>query len=367
MDRASPAGQAAGVGDRLPRLRSLLGDIGPGEVLRAWFSRLTRRSQRASAPPVHPGDFADPFVLRVDGSYFAYATQAGGHDVQVMRSSDLVAWEHLGNALGGLPAWAAAGRTWAPVVLPRADGAVTCYVLYYVVREPTSDRQAISVARASSPAGPFVDTSAAPIVFQLDRGGSIDPSPFVDQDGTAYLLWKSDDNALRRPSRLWIQALAEDGLALTGHPTELLAHDRAWERPLVEAPSMVRVGRRYYLFYSANWWESARYSVGYAIAPSATGPFRKVTRARPWFRSGGEAGGPGGQEFFTAADGALHMAYHGWTPDSVGYGGGGARSLRIARVGFVGGRPWVRRGSEARRSLPPERVPPGGTGDAPQD
>ena len=115
---------------------------------------------------------------------------------------------------------------------------------------------------------------------------------------------------------------------------------------------MVRVGRRYYLFYSANWWESARYSVGYATAESPTGPFRKVTRSRPWFRSGVVAGGPGGQEFFTDADGALRMAYHGWTPDSVGYGGGGARSLRIARVGFVGGRPWVRRTRRARTRQP---------------
>ena len=338
------------MGHRALLRRATLGDLDFGEALRAWFVRLTRRSQRASAAPVHPGDFADPFVLHVDGTYYAYATQAGDHDVQVMRSSDLVTWAHLGNALGGLPGWAAAGRTWSPVALPRGDGPARSYVLYYVVREPQSDRQAISVAQAASPEGPFVDTSTGPIVFQLDRGGSIDPSPFVDEDGTAYLLWKSDDNAIQHPSRLWIQALSTDGLTLTGSPTELLAHDRPWERPLVEAPSMVRHDRRYYLFYSANWWESARYSVGYATAESPTGPFRKVTRARPWFRSGVVGGGPGGQEFFTGADGALRMAYHGWTPDSVGYGGGGARSLRIARVGFVGGRPWVRRESDASRT-----------------
>ncbi|MEA2973486.1 MAG: hypothetical protein QOG82_1944 [Actinomycetota bacterium] len=341
------------MGHRARLRRATLGDLDFGEALRAWLVRLTRRSLRASAVSVHPGDFADPFVLHVDGTYFAYATQAGDDDVQVMRSYDLATWEHLGNALGGLPRWAAPGRTWSPVVLPRGEG----YVLYYVVREPQSDRQAISVARASSPEGPFEDTSTGPIVFQLDRGGSIDPSPFLDEDGTAYLLWKSDDNAIQHPSHLWIQALSDDGLTLAGSPTELLAHDRTWERPLVEAPSMVRVGRRYYLFYSANWWESSRYSVGYATSRSPTGPFRKVTRSRPWFRSGVVAGGPGGQEFFTDADGALHMAYHGWTPDSVGYGGGGARSLRIARVGFVGGRPWVRRSPAAARALPPENLP----------
>ncbi len=308
-----------------------------GAFLRGWSLRLTRRSHRAGGQPVHPGDFADPFVLHVDGTYYAYATQVGERNVQVMRSPDLATWEHLGDALAALPAWAGGGRTWSPVVLARGGE----YVLYYVLREPASDRQAISSGRARRPEGPFTDESRGPLVFQLDRGGSIDPSPFVDDDGTAYLLWKSEDNAVRRPSSLWIQPLTEDGRALAGIPTELLRHDREWERPLIEAPAMVRAGGRYYLFYSANGWASARYSVGFAIADAPTGPFRKRTRARPWLRSGEAAHGPGGQEFFLDHEGDLRMAYHGWTPGAVGYEHGGARSLRIARVGFAAGRPIV--------------------------
>lgn len=315
--------------------------------LRGWFLRLTGRSQRAWGESVHPGDFADPFVLHTDRTYYAYATQVGTQNVQVMRSTDLVAWEHLGDALAGLPPWAGGGRTWSPVVLARGDD----YVLYYVVREPASDRQAISLARAPRPEGPFVDESTEPLVFQLDRGGSIDPSPFVDEDGTAYLLWKSEDNALKQSSSLWIQPLTDDG-SLDGSPTELLRHDRGWERPLIEAPAMVCAGRRYYLFYSANWWESGRYSVGFATGSAPTGPFRKRTRSRAWFRSGGASVGPGGQEFFTDHEGALRMAYHGWTPGSVGYQGGGARSLRIARVGFAAGRPIVVGVTRTRRIRP---------------
>ena len=50
---------------------------------------------------------------------------------------------------------------------------------------------------AATPARePFIDRSSEPLIFQHRRGGSIDPSPFVDDDGRAYLLWKSDDNAL---------------------------------------------------------------------------------------------------------------------------------------------------------------------------
>ncbi|MGH9277831.1 MAG: glycoside hydrolase family 43 protein [Acidimicrobiales bacterium] len=291
--------------------------------------------QQARGQAVHDGDFADPFVLRVGSTYYAYATNAGGRNVQVMVSQDLAHWEHLGDALPRLPAWAAPGNTWAPVVLETPGR----YVLYYTVREARSGRQAISAAASDRPEGPYADDRSEPLVFQVARGGSIDPSPFVDDDGAAYLLWKSDDNALQRPSSLWAQRLSDDGLSLAGEATELLRHDRSWERPLVEAPSMVRHGDTYYLFYSGNWWESNDYAVGYATGPAPLGPFRKATRRRAWFVAGMDGVGPGGQEFFTDTDGALRMAYHAWTPGTVGYGNGGARSLRIARVTFTGGEP----------------------------
>jgi beta-xylosidase len=286
--------------------------------------------------PVYPGDFADPHVLHDGSTYYAYATNAGGANVQVLRSPDLTSWEHLGDALPRLPPWAAPGFTWAPEVCRVGDA----WALYYTVREPSSGRQCVSVATATAAGGPFVDRSSGPLVFQLDRGGSIDPSPFADGDAL-WLLWKSDDNALDRASSLWAQRLRADGLGLIGEATELLRHDRGWERPLIEAPSMLRRDRTYYLFYSANWWESEHYAIGYATGPSPRGPFTKATRWRPWVRSHGSAAGPGGQAFFSDPGGAQWMAYHAWPRGRVGYGAGGARALWLARVGFVDGRPTV--------------------------
>jgi beta-xylosidase len=286
-------------------------------------------------PPLHPADFPDPFVLRTGARYVAYATQAGPVNVQAMVSEDLRRWHHLGDVLPRLGAWAVTGLTWSPAVLER-DGR---YVLYYVAREPRSGRQAISVATADRPEGPFHDARAAPLVFQGPRGGSIDPSPFLDADSSAYLLWKSDENAVGRPSGLWCQRLAADGLDLVGPAAEILRHDRAWEVPLVEAPSMVAEGGRYHLFYSGGSWESAHYAIGYAVGASPLGPFRKATRRRPWLAADDEAAGPGGQEFFTDAAGTRWMAYHAWTPGRIGYRAGGARSLRLARLVFYDGRP----------------------------
>jgi beta-xylosidase len=287
---------------------------------------------------VYDADFPDPFVLRTDSSYYAFATNVAGSNVQVLASTDLRVWQTLVDAFPQLPGWAQAGNTWAPAVLARPGG----YVMYVTVREPRSARQAITVASAARPEGPYVDVSRRPIIFQREMGGSIDPSPFVDDaDGQAYLLWKSDANALDRPSSLWAQPLATDGQSLVGRPTRLLDHDARWERPLIEAPALVRDAGRYYLFYSANWWESDGYGIGYAVADSVLGPYRKVTTMGPWFRSDAGVSGPGGQEFFRRSDGGLCMAYHGWQPGRVGYPQG-ARSLRIVDVEFQAGAPVIR-------------------------
>ena len=62
------------------------------------------------ANPVHPGYFADPFVFRHEGTYFAVGTgheEAAGmpppageaNTFPLLRSSDLVTWTSAGHAL----------------------------------------------------------------------------------------------------------------------------------------------------------------------------------------------------------------------------------------------------------------------------
>src|ERR1700756_1097491 len=61
--------------------------------------------------PVLDEDFPDPaMILAPDGYYYGYATQTlrGGRwiNIQVARSTDLLHWEDLGDALPDKPDWA---------------------------------------------------------------------------------------------------------------------------------------------------------------------------------------------------------------------------------------------------------------------
>lgn len=272
------------------------------------------------------GDFPDPFVLPVPGGYLAFATNAGGSNVQCLASTDLVSWERRPDALPALAWWASPGHTWAPVVMARPGG----WALWVTVRHRRSGRQAITVATADRPQGPYRDRTWWPRIRQRSLGGSIDPSPFVDIDGTAYLVWKADANALGLPSSLWVRRLSEDRTRLEGRATRLLVQDATWEAPLIEAPCLARAGDHYVLWYSAGWWESDSYCIGYATASHPLGPWTKGPG--PWMASGEAVVGPGGQETFVAADGRRWLALHGWAPGRVGYGAGGRRTLRLVPV-----------------------------------
>ena len=264
--------------------------------------------------PIYDGDFADPYVLRVDDTFYAYATNTATANLPVIVVRNSPTARYYGDAFPTLPAWSEPGFVWAPAVLALDDG----YVLYYSTRLRGTTTQCISRATAASPLGPFVDDSEGPMVCQRDLGGSIDPSVVTDTDGTTWLLYKNDGNCCGHPTSLWSQELAPDGLSTVGGPNRLLTAEQDWEGGLIEAPSMIIDGGTYYLFYSGNAWDSEQYGIGYAVCESVTGPCRRPDDSdEPWMGSTTFARGPGGQEFFSAL-GDVWMVYHGWARGQAG-------------------------------------------------
>ena len=289
----------------------------------------------ADGTPVFNGDFADPFVLEVDGDFYGFATNTAFTNVPVMVATGTGDGGYLGEALPDLPPWSKPGHVWAPSVTAFGDG----YILYYTTRHSSSGRQCVSVAVATSPAGPYFDSTDEPLVCDLAQGGSIDASPFVDSNGDRWLLWKSDGNCCGLPTVIYTQPLSADGLSIAGDPIELIRNDLSWERDVVEAPSMIENGGVYHLFYSGNRWDTPQYAVGHATCGSVTGPC--VKDADPWLESYAGASGPGGAEAAVLSDRPVDLVvYHGWTDGDIGYESG-RRSLYVTPIRWVDGEPTI--------------------------
>lgn len=315
------------------------------------------RSPRAEEfdNPVIETDFPDPGLLRVGETYYAYATgdprvdpnepgDTGTH-IQVATSSDLVNWSEPAEALPELPEWSL-GLIWAPEVWQVGEQ----FVMYYTARFTEGEIQCISVAVADEPEGPFVDESDGPLVCQDDLGGSIDPFPFQDEDGTRYLFWKNDGNCCGRATHIWAQELTDDGLALIGEAVKTgERNDDFWEQDLVEAPTILEREGTYYMFFSANFFASEFYAIGYATSDDLLGPYTDAEEnpivstpddVTSWPND--RPAGPGGQAIVADPDGDLWMLYHAWDMRMLGYfEGGGRRAMWLDELVFEDGRPVV--------------------------
>ena len=291
--------------------------------------------------PVLRENFADPFILPVDGVYWLYATNASGKNISLARSTDLLTWDILGDAMPALPRWAklTGGLVWAPEVLRIGDQ----YLMYYTARDKASNKQCVGVAVSALPEGKFKDTNDVPLVCQAQEGGTIDASPFRDDDGTLYLYYKNDGNCCGIPTYIYAQTLAADGLSLVGEPVRLVRNDTYWEGRVVEAPTMFKREGRYYLFFSANDYAGVDYAVGYATCEGPLGPCVDAPE-NPILASyladkDAMVIGPGHQTVLQVGE-QTWLVYHAWEVVS-GSRRGDRRFVWLDRIQWEEGRPVV--------------------------
>jgi beta-xylosidase len=233
----------------------------------------------------------------------------------------------VADAMTDTPAWST-GDWWAPDVIAYRG----TFYLYYVGKSLALNVHCVAVATATTPTGPFKDRGV--IGCKDKRGqGYIDPDPFVDTDGRAYLYVSVDD-----PNHnISVIPLAADLLHAAGPRRELFGISQPWEQgPLfstVEGPFMVKHGRTYDLFYSGNDWQHD-YKMGYALATSPLGPFRKCT-CNPILRGTPRVSGPGGGSAIWGPHGGWWLVYHAWS-GAGGYDAGAVRNLRIDPIQWKG-------------------------------
>lgn len=281
--------------------------------------------------PVWPGYFADPFVLRVGDTYYAYGT---GTELDrdrrdrpaafsVLRSTTLTHWEHIGGVLPTRPGEEARAY-WAPEVAMR-DGR---FYLYYSSAPPGRDElHRLHVAVADRPEGPFEDKG---LVLPDHDEFTIDADPFCDpRTGRWYLFFARDFFEERTGTGLAVAPLADDMMAVAAPPRPMLRANADWQiyerdRPLygrrweawhtVEGPCVVYREGRYYCFYSGGNWQTRDYGVSYAVADNPLGPWQHAPEAGPVVlrERPPHALGPGHNSYCVAPDGTGVLVYHAW-------------------------------------------------------
>ncbi len=273
-------------------------------------------------------------VLHANGMYYAYSTQVGLLNVPVVTSTNGLQWSSsVGDAMPTLPSWAAFGATWAPTVAKNASGQ---YVMYYAALDTATRTECIGEADSGSPAGPFVDGNSGPVICDPANGGDIDPDIFVDPNtGQNYLIWKLNANVVGEPTSLWATTLSPN-LTINGTPSHLLTDDQSWQAGNIEGPAMIEQDGTYYVFYSANDYDSADYAIGYATCTSPLGPCTDSVN-NPVIVSSGAMAGPGGPSPYFGPTG-LELGFSAWD-GTVGYGDGGYRAMYTASVTFQHGVP----------------------------
>jgi hypothetical protein len=273
--------------------------------------------------PVIPFDCPDPGVIYAGGQYVLVCTSGDAPDAYPMFTSpDLVSWTAHGHVFpsGHWPSWAVSDF-WAPEVHKVGSH----YVVYFSARN-AGGQLSIGAASAPSPLGPFTDVGH-PLIQQSGMG-LIDASEVNAADGTPYVLWKEDGNAIGQPTPIHAAILSSDGLSLAGAPATLITNDEAWEGSVTEAPFMVSHGGSYFLFYSGNSYAGPPYAVGVARASSPLGPFSKL--GAPIVVTGGAWVGPGHCAVIDTPTGDTYMVYAAWQSGCVNAPGCGRMVLTDA-------------------------------------
>ena len=282
--------------------------------------------------PVFDEYFADPFVWRHGGEYFAIGTgerEASGHPGEMvfplLRSNDLREWERAGRALLR-PDHSLGINFWAPEVV-FAEGK---FWLYYSTGFGDTRHQ-LRVASSDTPLGPYQDRDCA----LLDPGScpfAIDAHPFRDEDGQWFLFYARDfldaENGLRPGTALKV-ARMKSMTELEDEGVVVLRARHDWQRfeanrlmygarydwHTLEGPFVRKHGGHYYCFYSAGRWENETYGVDYAVAENVLGPYSSEGNEngpRLLRTISGQLIGPGHNSIVTAPNGDDFIVYHAW-------------------------------------------------------
>ena len=241
---------------------------------------------------------ADPYILLEGDTYYAYGTN-DADGIRCYTSNDLRVWKYEGLALHKNNTtetkW-----FWAPEVYHIGDK----YIMYFSANEH------LFAATSSSPKGPFVQVGTYQMNDLIGDEKCIDSHVFIDTDSTAYIFFVrfTDGNCI------WQAKLSDDFITpIAGTLRKCFAVSQSWENKMGrvnEGPNVIKHGRRYFLTYSGNDYQSQDYAVGYAYTNNiASGNWTKYAQ-NPILRRWDDLVGTGHHSLFYDKDSVLRIVFH---------------------------------------------------------
>lgn len=202
--------------------------------------------------PIIHADYSDPDVIRVGDDYYLVASSFNYiPGIPILHSKDLVNWTIIANALTLQPPYDRfdtvqnGGGVWAPAIRFHNGE----FYLYY----PDPDL-GIYMIKATNPAGPW----SQPLLVKKAKGW-IDPCPFWDEDGEAYLINGLAASRAGMKSTLILNKMSADGTRVLDDGAIVVdGHDN---NPTLEGPKLYKRNGYYYILAPAGGvgkgWELA--------------------------------------------------------------------------------------------------------------
>jgi len=192
--------------------------------------------------PVLLCDYSDPDVIRVGDTYYMTASSFNYvPGLPILTSKDLVNWTLVNYALPRIPEERFnvprhAQGVWAPSIRYHEGLFCICYGM---------PDEGIFMVRAKDPLGEW----DAPVCV-LPGKGLIDPCPFWDDDGRAYIIHGYARSRIGFKSFLGIFPVSWDGLKAIGE--DHLLYNGLATQPTIEGPKVYKKNGWYYLFAPAG-------------------------------------------------------------------------------------------------------------------
>jgi beta-xylosidase len=202
--------------------------------------------------PIIHADYSDPDVIRVGTDFYMTASSFNcAPGLPILHSKDLVNWTIVAYAFQQQPPYNIfknvqhGGGVWAPAIRYHNNE----FYIYY----PDPDR-GIYMTKARNITGPWT----APLLMKEVKGW-IDPCPFWDEDGNAYLVNALAASRIGMKSVLYMHRMNKEGDKILDDG--VLVYDGHKDDPTIEGPKLYKRNGYYYILAPAGGvgtgWEVA--------------------------------------------------------------------------------------------------------------